>query len=66
MVCYQGSCINESSITYKNNNCEPNSCKNGGICNNGFSTFAPFICTCQDGFTGRVHLSYVKRLYLKF
>ena len=53
MACYQGRCVNTSSIPgYKENlQCDPNPCQNGGTCVlNGLGM--SYICDCSSGYEG--------------
>ena len=65
MVCYEGNCVNGSSVITKNltDPCSPNPCKNGGQCvtDNIVSS-----CICSPNFTGKKSKSKLLKAKILF
>ena len=54
MICYEGNCVNQSTIIRKS--CDPNPCHNGGQCVlNNLNT--SFMCNCAFGYSGLFKLN---------
>ncbi len=54
MVCYQGNCVNASTVIKKNlqSPCSPNPCQNGGLCEVYNINSNRFSCNCSANFDG--------------